>query len=85
MIEMELEVKVIPWVMVDIIPIDMVVDVVVLLMILTEVFQIVPLPLNLGDDIIYDQHAKQHNQFEQSMMIAMNNSLIDLLKCQQRL
>ena len=62
--------------MVDIIPLDLVVDVVVLiaphvvvivvtLMILMEVAQIVPLPLNLKDD--------------------MNNSLVNLLQCQQRM
>ena len=31
----------------------------------------------------HDQCTQQHEQFEQSM-IAMSNSLIDLLKCQQR-
>ena len=59
---MEKEVQVILWLMVDIIPIDLVVDMpvpmvpevlvmVVPQMILMEVAQIVPLPLTLGDNV----------------------------------
>ena len=37
-----------------------------------------------GRQCRHDQHTHQHEQFEQSMSV-MNNSLIDLLWCQQRM
>ena len=85
MAEMEARGSVVLLVMVDIIPIDLVVDMVIplvphaemmviLQMILMELFQI-SLPLKkLGDDR-HNQCTQQHNQFQQSMIV-MNNSLL---------
>ena len=91
MIEMETEVKVILQVMVDIIPMDPVYAVV------PRAPQIVVMGLHddpyagcsdrsssleFGRWHRHVQHSQQHDQFEQSM-ITMNNSLNDLLQCQQ--
>ena len=92
-VEIEIEVQVILWVMVDIIPIDLV------------VYVVVPMAPGGGDGGLpvdpygggsdstsssefgrwhrHDWHNQQNEQFEQSM-IAINSSLIDLLQYQQR-
>ena len=48
-----------------------------------EQLQKAPLPLNLKVNMRCERHTNQQDQFEQSM-IAMNNSLINLLHCQQQ-
>ena len=52
--------------------------------ILVEVVQTVPLPLNLEDDVDMNNICSNMRNLKKSI-ISMNNSLIDLLECQQRM